>query len=61
MMLEIVLIILLFGLKGLNMYISHKSNVIQHISDAEWDCRRLSKGISLSVKRELRATTPENC
>ena len=30
------------------MYISHKSNVIQHISDAEWDCRRLSKGISLS-------------
>ena len=30
------------------MYISHKSNVIQHNSDAEWDCRRLTKGISLS-------------
>ena len=29
------------------MYISHKSNVIQHISDAEWDCRRLSKGMDL--------------
>ena len=28
------------------MYISHKSNVIQHISDTEWDCRRMSKGLS---------------
>ena len=30
------------------MYISHKNNVIQHISDVEWDCRRMSKGLSLS-------------
>jgi len=28
------------------MYISHKSNVIQHIADTEWDCRRRSKGFS---------------
>ena len=26
------------------MFISHKSNVIQQISDVEWDCRRLTKG-----------------
>jgi hypothetical protein len=28
------------------MYISHKSNVIQHIHDIEWQCRRNSKGMS---------------
>jgi len=28
------------------MYISHKSNVLQHIHDTEWQCRRMSKGIS---------------
>ena len=26
------------------MYISHKSNVLQQISDTEWDCRRQTKG-----------------
>ena len=30
------------------MYISHKSNVIQQISDTEWDCRRRSKGLDKS-------------
>jgi len=25
------------------MYISHKSNIIQHIAEVEWDCRRMSK------------------
>ena len=28
------------------MFISHKSNVIQHIHETEWGCRRKSKGIS---------------
>ncbi len=28
------------------MYISHKSNVLQHIHETEWQCRRLSKGMS---------------
>jgi len=28
------------------MFISHKSNVIQHIHETEWQCRRLSKGLS---------------
>ena len=28
------------------MFISHKSNVIQHIQDLEWDCRRKSKGMT---------------
>ena len=28
------------------MFISHKSNVIQHIHDTEWQCRRLTKGLS---------------
>ena len=28
------------------MFISHKSNVIQHIRDTEWQCRRKSKGMS---------------
>jgi len=26
------------------MYISHKANVIQHIHETEWQCRRMSKG-----------------
>ena len=26
------------------MYISHKSNVVQHIHETEWQCRRMSKG-----------------
>ena len=26
------------------MFISHKSNVIQQIADADWDCRRKTKG-----------------
>ena len=30
------------------MYISHKSNVIQHIAEVEWECRKMSKGLSLS-------------
>jgi len=28
------------------MYISHKSNVIQTIREIEWDCRRVTKGMS---------------
>ena len=28
------------------MFISHKNNVIQHISDVEWQCRRRTKGMS---------------
>jgi len=28
------------------MYISHKSNVLQHIHETEWQCRRMSKGMS---------------
>ena len=28
------------------MFISHKSNVIQAISDTKWDCRRQTKGLS---------------
>ncbi len=28
------------------MFISHKSNVIQHIRDTEWDCRRVTKGMT---------------
>ena len=28
------------------MYISHKSNVIQHITELEWECRMFSKGMS---------------
>ena len=30
------------------MYISHKSNVIQQVHETEWQCRRMSKGISKS-------------
>ena len=28
------------------MYISHKSNVLQQVHETEWQCRRLSKGMS---------------
>ena len=28
------------------MYISHKSNVLQHIHETEWQCRKKSKGLS---------------
>ena len=28
------------------MYISHKSNAIQHIHETEWQCRRLTKGLT---------------
>ena len=28
------------------MYISHKSNVIQHIHETEWQCRRKTKGLT---------------
>ena len=30
------------------MYIAHKSNVIKHIEDVEWQCRRRSKGMNYS-------------
>ena len=33
------------GLKGSNMYISHKSNVLQTFHDTEWQCRMMSKGL----------------
>jgi len=29
------------------MYISHKSNVIQSVEEVEWQCRRITKGMSL--------------
>ena len=29
-----------------NMYISHKSNVLQFFHETEWQCRRLTKGLS---------------
>ena len=28
------------------MFISHKSNVLQHIHETEWQCRRMTKGLS---------------
>ena len=31
---------------GINMYISHKNNVLQHIYETEWQCRRREKGIT---------------
>jgi len=30
------------------MYISHKSNVLQHVHETEWQCRRKSKGLNKS-------------
>ena len=38
------------------MFISHKSNVIQHIHESEWQCRRLSKGLSKPEYWEWLAT-----
>ena len=38
------------------MYISHKSNVIQQINESEWQCRRLSKGLSKPEYWEWLAT-----
>ena len=32
----------------INMYISHKSNVLQQVHETEWQCRRLVKGQSKS-------------
>ena len=29
------------------MFISHKSNIIQHITEVEWECRKKSKGLSI--------------
>ena len=29
-----------------NMYISHKSNVIQQVHETEWQCRRMTKGLT---------------
>ena len=29
-------------------YISHKSNVVQQVDEQEWQCRRLTKGMSPS-------------
>ena len=28
------------------MFISHKSNTIQQVHESEWQCRRMSKGLS---------------
>ena len=28
------------------MFISHKSNVIQHIHESEWQCRKMTKGMN---------------
>ena len=30
------------------MFVSHKSNVIQHIEEVEWNCRRKTKGLTKS-------------
>ena len=30
------------------MFVSHKSNIIQQVEETEWQCRRLSKGMSKS-------------
>ena len=38
------------------MFISHKSNVIQQIHETEWQCRRLSKGLSKPEYWEWLAT-----
>ena len=38
------------------MFISHKSNVIQQISDVEWQCRRNTKGLSKPEYWEWLAT-----
>ena len=33
-------------LTGFKMFVSHKSNIIQQISETEWECRRTTKGLS---------------
>ena len=38
------------------MYISHKNNVIQHINEVEWQCRRLTKGLDKPEYWEWLAT-----
>ena len=38
------------------MFISHKSNVIQHIHETEWQCRRKTKGMSKPEYWEWLAT-----
>ena len=42
----VIVFILLVEIRESNMYISHKSNVLQTVHDTEWECRRLVKGIS---------------
>ena len=29
------------------MFISHKSNVLQQVAEVEWDCRRMTKGLTM--------------
>ena len=38
------------------MYISHKSNVIQVVQETEWQCRRMTKGMSKSEYGDWLAT-----
>ena len=38
------------------MYISHKSNVLQQVHESEWQCRRLTKGLSKPEYWEWLAT-----
>ena len=38
------------------MFISHKNNVIQHIHETEWQCRRMSKGMDKPEYWEWLAT-----
>ena len=38
------------------MYISHKSNVIQVVQETEWQCRRMTKGMSKSEYVDWLAT-----
>ena len=38
------------------MYISHKSNVLQQVHEAEWQCRRLTKGMTKPEYWEWLAT-----
>ena len=38
------------------MFISHKSNVIQQVHETEWQCRRMTKGMSKSEYGDWLAT-----
>ena len=38
------------------MFISHKNNVIQQVHETEWQCRRLSKGMTKPEYKTLRNT-----